>query len=349
MSSQQADIRRVLAPGRDFDGPELGEILERIACEAELTAEELAALLSDPAAWSDCTIPEGAIPWDQVLQRSGLGALLGALDLLDGLKVNYLSATSICISPGQVAHRGQARRLVGDCDDQDSCEEEHDTADILMPGECVSTEDNPSGLDSDLWYYLYGKLDEAGTAPIFRISPTRPTRCLGFGWEHPTEKYARFLGSIRTMASGEIRPFERSEDGTVTWRQAAAGSDYQSDGAHSGGTALGTTTAGWARYDAATTGSAYHDGDKHVAPSADYCHVTMGDTANSGGLGIRSVNDASPASAGYIGATGSGDGRAWVKMPVNMPDLAAADRQTFYFSCTDALHSLDVVGYHEPR
>lgn len=335
--------------GHEQDARVIDRILQAILARWPIRKCDVESVYSAAIDWTDgATVPTENINVDELFNSAtGIARALGCLDFINGLEVNYVDSSTISVSPGHVIHRGDFKIL--ECDAANSDALFQVAASTVLDVNCPSVEGNPSGLDSDKWYFVYANMDASGGTPpiadFIRICDEAPVKCEGKGWEKADNTAWRFIGSIRTMASGEIRPFERADNGWVYWNLAAASSDYQTNGLMDAGTSLGFSSGGWVRYENAVSGVAYHDSIKHIPVTADFIRIAASDASVGGNLQVRSVRDDSGCT-GWDLVANSADGRAYVTLPVNQPDIDPVDNQVFYINCASS-HKLDVVGYHE--
>ena len=334
--------------GQEQDARIVDRILQAILARWPIDKCDIRGVYSAAIDWTDgATIPTENINVDELFNNAtGIAAALGCLDFLNGMSVGYVDGETISISPGHVLHRAGFKIV--------ECDEEAvvtlGTAGLVTLGDgCDPEEGNDSGLDSDKWYYVYANLDVAGTTPavaeFIRISAKVPVNCDGKGWEHPTYDNYRFIGSIRTMATGVIRPFNRYGNGWVHWHTAEVASDYQAaEYMRTGGTEIGFSSSGFVRYTLASTGDPYHDGDKHIPPTADACKVAVAEGNTSGSIRLKPVGSAD---RGYNIIQSPENQAAEVTIPVNPPNVDDIDKQTFMIDAENYSHRVDVTGYSE--
>jgi len=352
--------------GHEQDARIIDRVLQAILGRWPIEKCDIASVFSAAIDWSDgSTVPAENINVDELFNNAtGIAAALGCMDFLNGLNVGYVDGTTISVGPGHVMHRGDFKRHL--CTDG-VCTEIGASVVVDTDG-CAPVEGNPSGLDSDMWYFVYANMNAAGPTPplteFIRICDVAPVRCEGKGWENPDTPEWRFIGSIRTMDTGVIRPFIRANNGWVYWLTAAAASDYQAAGYQSHGTAM-TSSGGFVRYEATVTGVAYHDGDKHISPVADLCTVAVEDDSDDPSTNIR-VRPLGDSGEGHStkGQTFTQDIRTPLgllvstidincangseyTLPVNMCGASDVDKQTFEWKDLLGGEKLDVTGYHE--
>ena len=251
---------------------------EAIEAKWPIRAADILSFYMERAIWGRARVPTSALNLDEIFSSSTDGlAALGTVDVRRGMRLVYLSPTTFSVQPGHVMHRGLLKvNTVTDCDDAGTCGTALTPGALLIPGECQDTEGNPSGLDyggDGLWYYVYAKLDVGGTSPEFRVSLIEPIRCEGKGWEHPSFNKLKYLGCLRTLPSGELRPWSTTDHGWTYWMQAAVASDDQSAGYLREGRNGLKPTGGWVRYEEAVTDDPYHHGPKHIPPTAEAIRV----------------------------------------------------------------------------
>jgi hypothetical protein len=319
-------------------------------------ADNIQSFYMDRAIWGRARVPTSALNLEEIFNSStGATAALGKLHVRNGLRLVYRSATTFSVTPGSMFHRGLFKvNEIADCNTDGTCGDELTPGELLISGECDSDEGNPSGLDygdGALWYYVYAKLDTGTSAMEFRISLAEPVNCDGYGWEHPANNKLAYLGALRTIASGELRAWMATDDGWTYWDAVAVATDDQAAGYLKGGTSVGNTT-GFETYVAANTGgNAYHDGQKHIPPTARAIRVGYHQDTETTESAQLKVRPCSSAGAGHaINSGDSGNNSVEVVIPVNMCHLATASRQTFEYSSEgggDGDNKLDVVGYYE--
>lgn len=339
-------------PGHTLDVRKLMSLFDFFGGRFPLKGCDIDEVFAESINWDDFTLPNDVIDVDELFRRSR-GALraLACMDYRTGMEVIYDTATSIKIKPGQVLHRGDFKEVK--CDTDSCASIVLNTTDLVLAGEdCSPTEGNPSGLDADEWNFVYADTNVAaneltsanvdGDRGIV-ISPKAPVVCDAKGPEHPDFKHLRFIGSIYAMSGGTIRPFDRYDNGWTIWRTAAAKSDYQTDAYYKGGTPL-PSSASWVRYTKDATGVDYHDGPRHIPPTADAVRIAIMDDSADTEVQVRPV--------GWEGEgfnhDGSGANNAsTVEIPVNSCGLDGPDLQTFEWKDADGGEELDVCAYRE--
>lgn len=312
------------------------------------------------AIWGSAQVPTSALNLTEIFNSStGLFRALGRMDVRHGLRLVRRSATTFSVTPGFVLHRGLFKTYeVEDCDTD--CGEELLPGALLIPGECASDEGNASGLDyADglRWYYVYAKLDSGGAAPDFRVSKVAPVFCAGLGWEHPSYDKLRYIGALKPMADGSIRPFATTDHGWTYYMGADVESDDDNDGYMSSGTAV-QDAASWVRYEEAVTSSDYHDGPRHIPPTARAVRIDAQQTGEDlvqNRLRIRPCGSDSSGGHGLHGrqvavALGSDvptSNSAEFVIPVNMCWLDEIEMQKFEYRMNAGDAYIDVAGYYE--
>jgi hypothetical protein len=335
--------------GHEQDARIIDRILQAILARWPIRKCDVESVYSAAIDWSDgAQVPTSNINVDEIFNNAtGIARALGCMDFINGLEVNYVDGDNISISPGHLLHRGDFKELECDVDNNDLPFTVAAAA-IVDTTECAPTEGNPSGLDADLWYYVYANMDASGAAPpvadFIRISAKAPVKCEAKGWEHPTNNFWRFLGTIRTMDTGVIRPFDRRNNGWVYWRTALVATDWVAAGYKNSGTNLPTASGGWVKYTEAVTTIAYHNGDKHIPPSADLCCIAAMDNSSGDAMQARPVGDAGE---GFDFKGSSDENSSWVVIPVNPPNGVESDQQTFEWKDPNGNEEIDVTGYHE--
>jgi hypothetical protein len=334
--------------GHEQDARVLDRILQAILARWPISKCDITSVFSSAIDWSDgATIPADNLNVEEIFNNAtGIAQALGCMHFRTGMRVDYQDGQTLKITPGHVLHRAQFKTV--ECDTDDLCQTVA-TSGLISVEDCTPSEGNPSGLDSDKWYFVYANMEAAGPKPplteLIRISETAPVACPGKGLEHPTEQNYYFLGSIRTMDTGVIRPFDRYDNGWTYWRTAASASDYQAAGYKNSGTNLSASSGSWVRYTFAVTGQAYHDGDKHIPLSADACAIAAMDNSSGDAIQVRPVGDAGE---GFDFKGSSDENSSWVHIPVNPCNAAAIDLQTFFWKDPNGNEEIDVTGYHEP-
>lgn len=281
-------------------------------------------------------LPHEIIPWDAVPASAFAGsAFVNCLDIYrDGI-CQYRDDDSLFFGPGNVLHRGLFKTQT--CNDDDSWVHAL-AASLVIPDECPVSPGTPTGLEADMWYFVYWKLDVAGEGPEYRISKVPPVRCAGRGPEHPVYEKLRFVGSFRTRTDGIIAPFHRYHNGNVFWREILVGPGqpptYDLDPA-GGGISIPV------------------DVSAHVPPSADAAFVSATCDVNNE-MWIRMTGDlVEPAGYALQNQTGTKDRRlhAWMEVGVNQPDgltgLPSAGTHVDVNDGGSISNSFEVVGYHE--
>lgn len=334
--------------GHEQDARVIDRILQAILARWPIRKCDVESVYSAAIDWSDgATVPTENINVDEIFNSAtGIARALGCMDFINGLEVNYVDSSSISVSPGHLLHRGDFKEL--ECDAANSDVPFEVAANTVLDADCPSVEGNPSGLDSDKWYYVYANMDASGSAPpiadFIRICDTAPVKCEAKGWEKPDDTAWRFIGSIRTMDNGEIRPFDRRNNGWVMWRTATAATDWVAAGYGRDATQTNFTTGGPIRYEAGATGVDYHDGDKHIPPSADLAMVSADERNASADIIVKSIGDPG---GGYVLTEGPENQSQNVIVAVNADGADPADKQTFYIECSSSSGGFDVIGYHE--
>lgn len=213
------------------EAQENNEALERIFPLAKDYIESVWAAAID---WSDGTvIPIDNLPMEEIRESiassGGLAALATDLSTLVGLFPQYKSGTELYIIPGQTLFRGRFKRQPFDeaTDDYRVI-----NAAASLDATCPPASPGTSGLDPEIWYYVYADLEVATSYPSYKISPTPPSYEDGYGPGHPTEEAWRYIGCFRTGAlpAADIMPFHRYDTGWYFWRNVTVGSDASNGG-----------------------------------------------------------------------------------------------------------------------
>jgi len=333
--------------GNDLIGRLVQENFESVEGKFPVQAKDIFSFFMRNAIWTGAVVPGDALNPDEIFNNAtDIAEAIGCLDMRRGMLVQYAGPGSIYVSAGHCFHRSKFKRL--ECETTEVFGLELDTDALLIPGECVPVAPGAtSGLESDDWAYVYAKLDVAGAGPEIRISVEAPVDCDGYGWEHPDNNKLRFIGSIRTLANGDIRPFDRASSGWVYWRTAVAASDYQAGGyGCDNGTALGVATGGtFVPYDDVSF-SGYHQGVRHIPASADKCACVGGSDGDSEVL-VRPFGDPGEGTLLVLSGSGGDSEMGYAVVPVNGLETTPTQKQTFEINCGNTNSLFDVVGYHE--
>jgi len=336
-------------PGQDLDATKIQKNFEAVEAKFPLRGKDITEVFGSTINWSGVTIPTEVINTDELFNvATNLTAALGCLDLRQGMRLVYDTATTFRVTYGQVLHRGKLKihSTTGTACHAGGIApgEAYTPADILIPGECDTTEGNPSGLDygdGRTWWYVYAKLDVSGAAPEFRVSGKRPVWCAGKGPEHPDNDLLRYIGVLKPLSDGSIRPFVAQEDGWTWWRTAAANStDQLKRYMHEDDESDYTNASNFTRL---SKDNSYWDGPRHIPPTADWVWIYVRDNAanENGTLRTRPIGDAG---AGVHWRNEAG----MTKLPVNMPGIDSIDMQTFEYADSNGGELLQIAGFHDP-
>jgi hypothetical protein len=214
-------------PGQDLDATKVQKNFEAIEAKFPLRGQDVAEIFGNVINYAGVTIPTEAINVDELFNAAtGIARALGCLDIINGMRTMWDSPTTFRVDVGQLLHRAEFKTLelgAGDesCRGPASCFGDPITpGDVLIPGECEPSEGNPSGLDfgdGTLWYFVYAKMDVAGKAPEIRVSIKPPVWCPAKGPEHPTNNKLRYIGPLKTVAAGELKPWIPYSNGWTLW------------------------------------------------------------------------------------------------------------------------------------
>jgi hypothetical protein len=371
--------------GHDQVASRLQKNFEALEAKFPVKAKDIDSVPMRRADWAGASVPTDALNLDELFNRAtGIAAFLGCFDILRGMRLVWLSETAFGVDVGQVTHRARfMRQEMTGCHDYEVCPAEITPGDVLIPGECEPSEGNPSGLDygdGTLWYYVYAKLDVAGTAPQIRVSSERPVWCEGKGPEHPTFNLLRYIGALKTGPGGVIKPFLCYGNGWTFWKDKGYFGDGEAREAAPGWLMIGQNQAAGRTADIPPTADAVKvavafqsDQDD---PSSAAVRPTDDPTVNPPGSGTAgrhvSVRDrflgdefcAVQAAAcglggcvGYIPCILTAESEhdhteAIHDIPVNLCSHTEVERQTFQYyggGGSNFLLNIDAIAYHEPH
>ena len=234
---------------------ENNEAIERIF---PLDADWISRVWAGSIDWSDGTIvPIENLPIEDILNLITITNQIGVdIGVVTGLDVKWAldlaTGTTFYVSPGLVAHRGTLKRQP--LDEDTSVYRLLDTVASLRD---VAADGDGGGLFADTWYYVYADVSVATSYPGIKVSRTKPTNDEGYGLEHPAETTLRYIGILRTDATGKLEAIQQYGFGRHFWVRKILGPASPTDN-------LSTRTTGPIRLDL---------GD-HVPPIADSAFFT---------------------------------------------------------------------------